>query len=70
MMRPGPKAAHQLVMGMVFHAMNGAGTLAEHVSQITGIAISNSALSQRRGNLDWEIFESILGVALKLRAKP
>lgn len=60
---------HQLLMGMVFHAMNGAGTLAEHVSQITGIGMSDSALSQRRSNLGWEIFEAILGVALKPRAQ-
>lgn len=60
---------HQLLMGMAFHAMSRVGTLAEHVSQITGIAISDSALSQRRGNLCWEIFEGILGVALKPRAQ-
>lgn len=60
---------HQLLMGMVFHAMNAAGTLAEHVSQITGIGITDSALSQRRGNLCWEIFEAILSVALKPRAQ-
>ena len=59
----------QLLMGMVFHAMSGAGTLAEHVNQLTGISISNSALSQRRSNLCWEIFEAILNVALKPRAE-
>ena len=31
--------------------------------------ISNSALSQRRGNLCWEIFEAILSSALKPRAQ-
>ena len=60
---------HQLLMGMVFHVMSGAGTLAEHVNQLTGIGISNSALSQRRGNLCWEIFEAILSSALKPRAQ-
>jgi hypothetical protein len=55
-------------MGMVFHAISGAGTLAEHVGQLTGITISDSALSQRRGNLCWDIFDTILQVALKPRA--
>lgn len=60
---------HQLLMGMVFHVMSGAGTLAEHVNQLTGIDISDSALSQRRGKLCWEIFEAILRAALKPRAQ-
>lgn len=59
----------QLLMGMVFHAMSGAGTLAEHVGQLTGITISDSALSQRRTNLCWNIFEAILQAVLKPRAK-
>ena len=50
-------------------SVSGAGTLAEHVGQLTGITISDSALSQRRSNLCWDIFESILQVALKPRAK-
>ena len=60
---------HQLLMGMVFHAMSGAGTLAEHMGQLTGVSISDSALSQRRGNLCWQIFEAILQVGLKPRAE-
>ena len=60
---------YQLLMGMVFHAMSGAGTLAEHVGQLTGIFISDSALSQRRTRLCWEIFETILKVVLKPRAQ-
>jgi Transposase DDE domain len=59
---------HQLIMGMVFHVLSGAGTLAQHVNQLTGIDISDSALSQRRGNLDWGIFEGIMATALKPRA--
>lgn len=60
---------HQLIMGMVFHVLSGAGTLSQHVNQLTGIDISDSALSQRRGNLDWRIFESIMATALKPRAE-
>lgn len=59
---------HQLLMGMVFHALSGRGTLAQHVNQLTGIDISDSALSQRRGNLDWRIFSTVMATALTPRA--
>lgn len=59
---------HQLIMGMVFHVLSAAGTLAQHVNQLTGIDISDSALAQRRGNLDWRIFEAVMATALKPRA--
>lgn len=42
---------HPFIMAMVFHVLSGGGTLAQHVNQLTGIDISDSALSQRRGNL-------------------
>ena len=38
----------ELVMGLVFHVLTAAGTLAAHVRKLTGISLSNSALSQRR----------------------
>ena len=56
-------------MGLVFHLLAGAGTLAEHVRDLTGKTISDSALSQRRANLPWIIFEMILDAALVPRAK-
>lgn len=67
--RPYKLSPHQLIMGMVFHVLSGAGTLAQHVNQLSGIDISDSALSQRRGNLDWRIFEGIMATALKPRAE-
>ena len=60
----------ELIMGMVFHGLAGAGTLGQHVRELTGQAISDSALSQRRQALHWQIFESILEAALKPKADP
>jgi hypothetical protein len=68
--RPPKISTQELLMGLVFHLLAGAGTLAEHVRALTGQTISDSALSQRRANLPWIIFEMILEAALVLRAKP
>lgn len=56
-------------MSLVFHLLAGAGTLAGHVRDLTGKTISDSALSQRRLNLPWIIFEMILESALAPKAK-
>lgn len=68
--RPPKISAPELFMGLIFHLLAGAGTLAEHVGDLTGKTISDSALSQRRANLPWIIFEMILDAALVPRAKP
>jgi hypothetical protein len=68
--RPPKISSQELLMGLVFHLLAGAGTLAEHVRDLTGKTISDSALSQRRANLPWIIFEMILEAALVPRAKP
>ena len=60
----------QLVMGLVFHVLAGAGTLAEHVRQLTGKAITDSALSQRRTGVPWMVFEMIMEEALVPKARP
>lgn len=57
-------------MGLVFHVVAGAGTLAEHVRQLTGKSITDGALSQRRTALPWIIFEMIMEEALAPRARP
>jgi len=62
--------ADELIDGLVFHAVAGGGTLARHVKQLSGKAITDGALAQRRGLLPWEIFEAILGDALKPKADP
>jgi hypothetical protein len=54
----------ELIHGMVFHVLQGAGTLAQHVKRLTGKKITDGALSQRRVAMPWTIFEEIMGVAL------
>lgn len=55
----------QLVCGLVFHVLCGVGTLAAHMQQLTGIEISDSALSQRRLAAGWEVFDRIVRAALR-----
>jgi len=68
--RPPKITSAQLVMGLVFHVMAGAGTLAEHMRELTGKSITDGALSQRRGDVPWMVFEMILEEALSPKAQP
>ncbi len=68
--RPPTISPRELITGLVFHFLAGLGTLAEHMTLLTGKRISDSALSQRRSDLDWRIFETILSESLKPKAKP
>ena len=56
-------------MGLVFHFLAGLGTLAEHITLLTGKSISDSALSQRRTKLDMQIFDTILNESLRPKAR-
>lgn len=58
----------ELIRGMVFHVLQGAGTLAQHMKRLTGKNITDGALSQRRAILPWAIFETIMGAALRPKA--
>jgi len=58
-----------LVIALVFHVLCGAGSLAAHVMQITGIDISNSALSQRRAAAGLGVFEAVVKAMLSPLAK-
>ena len=55
----------ELIGALVFHVMEGAGTLSAHVRQLTGKKVSDSDLSQRRQRLPLQVFETILEHALK-----
>jgi hypothetical protein len=70
--RGGPKpklSGNELMKSLVCHAMQGCGTLGEHVEQATGQRVSDGALSARRQGLPWEIFERLLALALRPRAE-
>ena len=68
----GPRSVKpaELIHGMVFHVLQGAGTLAQHMKRLTRRTITDGALSQRRKTLPWTIFEEIMGAALRPKADP
>jgi hypothetical protein len=61
---------YDLAASLVYHVMQGCGTLGAHVQELTGQAISESALSARRQGLPWAVFEELLRLALRPLAKP
>jgi hypothetical protein len=60
----------ELIQGLVFHAVAEAGTLAQHVKQLTGKTITDGALAQRRALLPAELFDQLMKAALKPKANP
>jgi hypothetical protein len=66
---PGKITPTELIRGLVFHVLAGAGTLAQHMKQLTGKTITDGALSQRRTQLHWQVFESLMEAALSPKAK-
>ena len=68
--RPPAVAAVELIQSLVFHVIAEAGTLAQHVKQLTGIDISDSALAQRRALLPIAVFDEIMRSALQPKADP
>jgi hypothetical protein len=62
--------AVELIQGLVFHVVCEAGTLAQHVKQLTGKSITDGALAQRRALLPAAVFEELMGAALKPKGDP
>ncbi len=60
----------ELIRGLVFHVIAEAGTLAQHVKQLTGKTITDGALAQRRALLPASVFEALMAAALKPKANP
>jgi hypothetical protein len=60
----------ELIQGLVFHVAAEAGTLAQHVKQLTGKNITDGALAQRRALLPAVVFEELMTAALKPRGNP
>ena len=58
----------ELIKGMVFHLFQGSGNLAANVKTLIKKTISDSALSQRRVLLPWQLFKDLLSVALAPKA--
>lgn len=55
----------QLLMGIVYHFLNGRGSLSEHLRQLLGVDYSDSAASERRQALPWEVFARLMRAALR-----
>jgi len=68
--RPPTITAEELIQGLVFHVVAEAGTLAQHVMQLTGKDITDGALAQRRALLPPALFEQLMSAALKPKADP
>lgn len=68
--RPPNISPADLICALVFHGVAGAGTLARHVKQLTGIDITDSALAQRRAGLPLDIFQEIMDAAFQPKADP
>src|ERR1041385_8918551 len=68
--RPPKLSAVEVVCGLIFHVVAGPGKLAQHVKELTGKDITDGALAQRRALLPVEVFEGMMGAALKPKADP
>jgi len=63
---PEPKlGAWELVTSLVYHVMNGAGILSQHVHQLLCVDIKDSSLSQRRQRIGFEPFRWLMKNALR-----
>lgn len=54
----------------IYHGLRCQGTLSQHVNELFGQDISDSALAQRRARLPWEVFARLLELALRPLAQP
>lgn len=58
----------ELLPALIFHVMQGPGTLAEHAAQLFDDTLVDSAWADRRARLPWEIFAELLRRMLRPRA--
>lgn len=66
--RPAELPLPDLLASLLFHFACGAGTAAEHMFQLLGWGLSDSAISERRSVLPWALWERWLRDALRCRA--
>ena len=66
--RPAQFALTDLLASLLFHFICGTGTAAEHMWQLLGKGLSDSAISERRLVLPWELWAQWLRDALRCRA--
>jgi hypothetical protein len=59
-----------LLAALTFHVMQGAGTLAEHFSDLFDEALADSSWADRRARLPWDIFAELMRRVLRPKATP
>ena len=70
--RRGPPAQvplSEFLMGLVYHFLSGRGYLSEHLRQLVGVDYSDSAASERRQALPWEVFARLMRCVLRPLAR-
>jgi hypothetical protein len=70
--RRGPAAQVALpefLMGLVYHFFSGRGLLSEHLRQLFALDYSDSAASERRQALPWEVFARLMRAVLRPLAR-
>lgn len=63
-------ALASLLATLVFHVMNATGTLSEHFAMLFEDALHDSACSDRRARLPWQIFAQLMQRVLRPLARP
>lgn len=58
----------QILPALIFHFMNGAGTLAQHFFQLFQESLADSSWADRRARLPWQVFAELMQRALRPRA--
>src|SRR5208283_1039221 len=66
--RPAELPLTELLASLLFHFACGAGTAAEHMFQLLGRGLTDSAIAERRTVLPWAMWERWLRDALRCRA--
>lgn len=58
----------QLLPALIFHFMNGAGTLSQHFFQLFDAPLADSSWAERRARLPWQVFAELMRRAVRPRA--
>ena len=66
--RPPRVPVSELLPALIFHVMQGPGTLAEHAARLFDDTLVDSSWADRRARLPWEIFADLLRRMLRPRA--
>lgn len=59
-----------LLAALTFHVMQGAGTLAEHFSDVFDDSLADSSWADRRARMPWDIFAELMRRVLRPKATP